>query len=95
VAKRILTFSEQGTFAALAAARQWCREHGVSMGSTQAMGPAGLLIGEYAISKWRNMTKAEQAALDGRIEGNFRDGPLYVVAYTDALAAMAKETAHG
>ena len=40
--------------------------------------PVGLLYGDWAIAKWRNLTPTERAQLDGRMEGEFRDGPVTI-----------------
>ncbi len=58
------------------AAAAWCEEHGYSVGSMQRGAPTGVMKGEYAIAKWRNLDEADRAALDGAIEsiyGTFRD----------------------
>lgn len=73
-----IEFTQQGTFQALNAARAWCRENGVSYGSSCAMRPTGLLFGEYAISKWRNLSKQERDDLHGTMSGEFREGPVVI-----------------
>ncbi len=69
-----------GTWSGLHAAQAWCREHGYAYGEMQRDSPIGVHRESECsgISKWRNLSQAERAALDGRIEpesGSFRDGP--------------------
>lgn len=71
-----MTFDQQGTFAALYAAQDWLTMNGYSYSSTGAMGPVGILKGDYRIAKWHNLTRKERAELDGTLDGNFREGPL-------------------
>ena len=71
-------FRQQGTFAALREAEQWCDDNGYSVGDLQRGAPRGILKGEYAISKWRNLDANDIAALDGQMVGDFRDGPVVV-----------------
>lgn len=76
-----IVFKGGAEFAALDAARRWCRENDVAMGGMQGPSPIGLCWGadKHVISKWRNMTRAEQNALDGRLLGDKRHGPLTLV----------------
>lgn len=74
-----ITFNQKGTFEALHAAKAWCKENGISVGQSCAMGPSGLLFGEYGwIAKWKNLTQAERLELDGDMDGDFREGPVIV-----------------
>lgn len=73
-----ITFTRDGDFAALYAAQNWCDENGISYGSLCGDAPVGLLYGDWAIAKWRNLTPAERAQLDGRMEGDFRHGPVTI-----------------
>lgn len=72
------TFTEQGTFNALHAAEKWLTENGYSYGPTSCMHPVPVLKGDWSIAKWKNLTKKEIAQLDGRIDGNEREGPVTV-----------------
>jgi hypothetical protein len=72
------TFEQVGTFVALEAAQKWCRENGISYGSTSRTGRVALMRGDYAIAKWHNLTSKEKAECDGVMSGNFRDGPVIV-----------------
>lgn len=69
-------FAEVGTFEALYACRRWLRDNGYSYGSTSATGPMPVLKGDWSIAKWHNLTKSERRALDGYVDGDFREGPL-------------------
>lgn len=73
-----LTFTEQGTFAAVSAAEAWCRENGISVGSMQRGSPRGLMRGDCAISKWRNLSKSDRKMLDGTMTGDMRNGPVVI-----------------
>lgn len=71
------TFDQPGPFAAFNAADAWCAENGISIGRTAGIGnPIGLMYGNVDISKWYNLSKQDIAELDGRITGNFREGPI-------------------
>lgn len=82
-----LEFNQQGTFQALYAAQAWCRENGISFGSSQAIAPTGLLFGRYAISKWCNLSKQERDDLHGTMSGEFREGPVVIELKDSAVAA--------
>jgi hypothetical protein len=77
VSKRIV-FDQVGTFAALYAAQDWCKANGVSYGSSQSGAPTGLMRGKVIISKWRNLSNAERADLDGTMTGDMRNGPITI-----------------
>ena len=78
----ILTFTSDGTdFSAINEARAWLWKHGYSVGVMQGPDPIGILKGDYDISKWRNMTREEIKALDGRVTGDKRNGPVTVHIY--------------
>jgi hypothetical protein len=74
-------FTQKGDFAAYYAACHWCKESGISYGSMQRDDPIGLMRGDWDISKWRNMTKKEQSALDGIMTGDKRNGPVTIEMY--------------
>jgi len=77
------TFTQQGGFAATRAAEAWCKRHGLSVGFMQRNEPRGLLYGDYAIAKWRNLSIGNRAALDGTMTGNTRHGPITVTLAKD------------
>jgi hypothetical protein len=76
-AERII-FEQKGDFQALYAAQDWCKANGISYGSSQRGSPTGLMRGDVCISKWQNMTKAEQKDLDGTMTGDMRNGPVVI-----------------
>ena len=85
-----IEFNQQGTFEALHAAEEWCREHGISVGQSSADGPTGLLFGDYSwIAKWRNLTHKERDELHGTMSGDFREGPVTVTLKDSALEKFA------
>lgn len=73
-----ITFEEQGDFASSYAAETWCRGHGFSIGSSCAGSPRCLMLGDYEIAKWRNLTPKEKLQSHGLIEGDLRNGPITV-----------------
>ena len=56
-------------FTAVSAARHWLEKHGFSIGSMCGAEPMGLLKGNHAIAKWRNLTPKERSQLDGQLYG--------------------------
>lgn len=74
----IAVFSDTEDFAALRRAEAWCRERGISYGSSCANSPTGLLWGDYTIAKWKNLTGRERRMLHGKMTGDFRKGPVTV-----------------
>ncbi len=81
-----LSFTLDGDFLALYAAEAWCAEQGVSVGRAQGPAPRGLLYGDFDIQKWRNLSPADIAALDGHMTGNLRHGPVHIEILTRAEA---------
>lgn len=74
-----IEFNQKGTFNALYAAQDWCRENGISFGQSCCTGPTGLLFGEWDwIAKWRNLTPKERSELHGTMSGEFREGPVII-----------------
>ena len=79
----IREFPAGAAFEAYNAARAWLKTRGFIAGSMQRGAPTGVhrLSEAGYISKWRNMTQKEQAALDGTIEtltGSYRAGKVLV-----------------
>ncbi len=72
------SFTQIGEFAAVRAAEAWCEVRGISVGSMERDSPRGLLYGDYAIAKWRNLTAGERFELDGTMVGDMRRGPVKV-----------------
>jgi hypothetical protein len=73
-----ITFHGTETFEANYKAVAWCHERGISVGSSCAASPKGLMFGDYIIAKWRNLTSAEIEQLHGWIDRDLRDGPVTV-----------------
>lgn len=71
-------FKQEGEFAAMRAAEVWCAERGISVGRMERGKPCGLLYGDFDIAKWHNMSRREIEALDGRMTGDMRHGPVTV-----------------
>ncbi|MFK5949517.1 MAG: hypothetical protein QM500_12195 [Methylococcales bacterium] len=65
----VKTFENDGTtFGAKYAAEAWLTENGYSYGSSDCMGPQGIVKGAGVyISKWRNMSSSEHKAMDGAL----------------------------
>ncbi len=70
-----------GDFEAYNKAIRWLEERGFSYGSMQRDEPIGILHGDYAIAKWRNLNDQERLDLDGVIKGDKRNGPVSVTIY--------------
>jgi len=73
-----IEFNQKGTFEAFYAAEQWCRDNGISSGSSCAMCPTCLMRGDYVVAKWRNLTKEEREQCHGTMAGDFREGPVFI-----------------
>jgi hypothetical protein len=65
-------------FEAQYAAEHWCRDNGISYGSTCVSSPQALLFGDYSIAKWRNLTAKERNQVHGVIEDSRREDPVTV-----------------
>ena len=74
-------FTAIGDFRAVRAAEAWCTGLGISFGAMQAGSPRGLLVGNFSIEKWRNLSRAERDNLHGQMVGDFRDGPVRVILF--------------
>lgn len=73
-----VSFEQKGVFAASNAAEAWCAERGISVGIMERGQPRGLVYGDFEVAKWHNLNRAERAALDGRMIGEMRHGPVVV-----------------
>lgn len=73
-----IVFPDSAPFAALKAAEFWCHNNGIAFGSLQGDAPRGLHRGQAVIAKWHTLTAAEIAALDGRMTGDMRNGPVTI-----------------
>lgn len=80
-----LEFRADGTFQSFYAAQKWCKENGLDYGSPDVPNPIAIVEGDYSDSglpqKWHNFTNAGVNSVAGIIEGNFREGPVFVKMY--------------
>jgi hypothetical protein len=76
-------------FAAVRRAEAWCEERGISVGRMDRYDVRGLLLGNFDIAKWHNLSERERQACHGRMTGDMRNGPV-TVTLTDpgAIAAV-------
>jgi len=79
-----MTFTKAGDFAAMYEAEDWCKQRGISVGSGQRDQPRGLLFGDFAIAKWRNLSDADRSDLHGTMTGDMRNGPITITINLDA-----------
>lgn len=78
-------------FSALTMAQAYLKERGFSFGAMAAPSPIGVMHGRWMISKWRDMTNDEIAALHGTLTGDHRNGPVKLTLFfTAPVAAIAK-----
>jgi hypothetical protein len=70
------TFIETGDFEAYEAAEAMAQSLGLSVGDMQRDEPIGLMHGDYAVMKWRNLSARDRDALHGVITGDKRHGPV-------------------
>jgi hypothetical protein len=85
-----ILFSQIGDFAALNAAQEFAKARGFSVASMQGPAPIGLLLGEFRIAKWRNLTEEERMGLDGWIvAADKRNGPVRIEIFGNKPAALA------
>jgi len=73
-----VVFLQTGDFQAMHSAQDWCKERGISVGHMERGSPRGLLRGDFDIAKWRNLSPSERYALDGRMTGDMRNGPVVI-----------------
>ena len=76
-----LEFTQSGDFEAMYAAEDWCKANGYSVGRNERDQPRGLLLGNYDIAKWRNLSPDDKKSLDGVMAGDMRSGPVVVEIY--------------
>ena len=65
-------------FEAERAAKKALEACGFSLGELQRDERRGVMFGDYAISKWRNLSKQDIADLHGVYKRAFRDGPVKI-----------------
>jgi len=72
-------------FAAYHSASKWLTDLGYFLGSMQRGAPTAAFMGDCDVSKWRNLSDAEQDEIDAMIHdmgrGRFRGGSVEVVVY--------------
>jgi hypothetical protein len=73
-----ITFHREEQFEAKHAAETWLASNGYSVGPTQIGGMRGVLKGDFAIAKWRNLCAEEKEQLDGTMTGDMRHGPVTI-----------------
>lgn len=78
-----------GDFAALRSAEKLLASAGFSMAPGCARQPTGLMFGDYAIAKWRNLSTQQRAGLHGVMTGDRREGPLKIT-LTDRCPAEGR-----
>lgn len=72
-----LVFSQAGEWKAKHACYEALTTAGFSYGQWQAQAPCGALYGlNHDISKWRNLSEADRAALHASFSGDGRNGPI-------------------
>lgn len=92
----IRVFQADGLFQPIDVAKRFLRDRGFSIGQMQSYAPIGLLLGTYAIQKWRNLSRTDRDRLHGEIRtvgtGRMAADPVAVEIYdhcAEALAAFA------
>lgn len=78
------TFTDAGEWQAKCAAEKYLTERGFSVGRHQGPAPRGILLGDYAIQKWRNLSPTDRSDLHGEMRGDMRNGPVTVEIYDSA-----------
>ena len=74
----VVEFTGEADFEASRKAEAWCAARGLSVGPMDRYKRRGILLGDYLIAKWHNLTHAEIEQLDGVMSGDGRSGPVYV-----------------
>lgn len=78
------TFTGPNDFDAVYEAETWLKSRGFAYGSMQRDSPRGIMFGDFDISKWRNLNKADIKALHGVMRGDMRHGPVIVELFETA-----------
>lgn len=76
-----LTFTGKTDFHAVHQAEDWLERHGFSLGPMQKGNPRGIVYGEVAVAKWRNLGFADVKRLDGVLRGDMRRGPVTITLF--------------
>lgn len=72
------TFTGTRDFEACGKAEAWCEARGLSVGRMQGPEQRGILLGDFDVAKWRNLSHGERMALHGVMSGDMRHGPVHV-----------------
>lgn len=83
------TFASPRDFGAVREAERFLADRGFSYGRLERGAPRGILLGDFDIQKWRNLSAKDRFALHGEMTGDFRRGPVRVVIYAGNDAAAA------
>ena len=70
--------NDGGDFSGYSQACAHAKSLGYSCGSMSDPHPTALIKGDAIIAKWKNLTAKERAQVDGIIEGDFRNGPVFL-----------------
>ncbi|QFP65558.1 hypothetical protein [Brucella anthropi] len=84
--------TDEDDFAAVRRAERLLQDRGFSVGHMQRGSSRGILFGDYDIQKWRNLNKAERAALHGVMDGDhssYVQIEIWHAAPIEAVAALA------
>lgn len=93
---RDIVFSRRftgGRLESLAAACEWLTARGFSYGRWQRGAPCGVMFGDYAIAKWRNLSEQQQAELHGTLSRFHDDVVVFLLwgtAPAEAKVAVAE-----
>jgi hypothetical protein len=91
-----ILFGQSGDFAASNAAEAWCEANGYAVGQAERGAPRAIKHGEWLVSKWRNLSAAQQLDVDGLMTGDMRHGPVTVEIFDTAPhAATPAQPAEG
>ncbi|HBI70677.1 MAG TPA: hypothetical protein DDZ22_17230 [Massilia sp.] len=94
---KMIEFRNEGTFEAMRAAEAWLDARGFSVGPSQVCAPRAIWHGDCWISKWRNLSPKERAQAHALMEGDGRNGPVWITltkaATEEARAAFISEPA--
>jgi hypothetical protein len=68
----------------------WLKARGFSIGRLQGPSPRGVMLGDYDIQKWRNLSAEDRADLHGQVIRltTLRNSPVVVLIRPDAPAAV-------
>lgn len=77
-----LVFKEEGTFESYYKAIGWLHRNGYSYGSTSVNSPVGIMLGDYNIQKWHNLSVEDIKALHGvMVSDDFREGQVEIILF--------------